>query len=96
VRAGGVGKENLTELFSSALLGVGWLIPHCAQPSHPPTHCTPRRAISPSEGLPSILIPVADGTDARRGLRISFVVLLHVWREEFRGDFAEGAKKLRR
>jgi hypothetical protein len=33
--------------------------------------------------------------DTRRELRISFVVLLRVWREEFRGDFAEGAKKLR-
>jgi len=57
---------------------------------------SPTASIQRSLSFCSILLSVADGTDARRGLRISFVVLLHVWQEEFRGDFAEGAKMLSR
>jgi len=81
VWSGEAGRQNLTEFLSSAFSRGGLADP-------------PLRASN--EGSPSILLPVVDGTDARRGLSISFVVLLHVWREEFRGDFAEGAKKLRR
>jgi hypothetical protein len=33
VWSGGKGKQNLTEFFSSALYGVGWLIPDCARPT---------------------------------------------------------------
>ena len=29
----GEGKLELTEFFSSALYGVGWLVPHCARPT---------------------------------------------------------------
>jgi len=33
VWSGGEGRRNLTEVISSVLLAVGWLIPHCARPT---------------------------------------------------------------